>query len=270
MVGISACLVLKNEEKLIRRCLDSLKSVVDEIIVIHDGECKDRTLNICREYGARITVVENLSNCNPYRPFSFELARYSWILQIDADEFLSDKLKQKLRGIILDDKIVAYEFLWPIWESGAYRTKTWPYKLCLFRKDRVSFLGVPNFVPKIKGRVKRLPYLLEHKPLVDNFSISTFRDKLIPKSCLQAKLYLKNFCEIKKFNSNLSEWPLKIRLRVKFPILLMPLEFLVTVYKNFVSGAYREGFFGVKVAFIYGVYRVSVNYYIFKLKLIKK
>jgi glycosyltransferase involved in cell wall biosynthesis len=270
MNKISACLVVKNEEKLIRRCLDSIFGVVDEIIVIHDGKCEDKTLSICREYNAIIKELNNFSNCNPYRPLSFDLATGDWILQIDADEFLSDNLANHLKEIINNNNFEAYEFLWPIWENGKYRTKSWPYKLCLFRKDSVSFLGLPNFVPEIKGEIKRLPYLLEHKPIKDNFSWFVFRKKLIPKAFLQANFYLKDFSEIKKFNCSLSDWPSKIRLRVKFPLFLMPLEFLVTLYKNLFSGAYREGRFGFKVAFMYGLYRILVNYYIFKLKLIKK
>ena len=41
---ISACLVVYNEEKVIRQCLDSIKGFVDEIILVHDGQCTDKTL----------------------------------------------------------------------------------------------------------------------------------------------------------------------------------------------------------------------------------
>ena len=45
---ISACLVVRNEEKIIKKCLDSIKDVVDEIIIVHDGEYNDKTLKICK------------------------------------------------------------------------------------------------------------------------------------------------------------------------------------------------------------------------------
>lgn len=44
--SISACLVVRNEEAVIERCLESLAGVVDEIVLVHDGECEDRTLEI--------------------------------------------------------------------------------------------------------------------------------------------------------------------------------------------------------------------------------
>src|SRR5947209_4203128 len=54
MPSISACLVVHDEEKLIERCLASLDGVVDEIVLVHDGPCTDRTLDIARGYGARV------------------------------------------------------------------------------------------------------------------------------------------------------------------------------------------------------------------------
>ncbi len=51
---ISACLVIHNERVLLRRCLESIKHVVSEIIVVHDGECSDDSLKMAKEYGAKI------------------------------------------------------------------------------------------------------------------------------------------------------------------------------------------------------------------------
>ena len=50
---ISACVVAHNEEAVIERCLASLDGVVDEIIFVHDGECRDRSLEIAERHGAR-------------------------------------------------------------------------------------------------------------------------------------------------------------------------------------------------------------------------
>ena len=269
MNKISACIVVKNEEKLIERCLLSLVSVVDEIIVVHDGECLDQTINICKKYGAQIIIAPASNNCNPHRPLSFEKGSSEWILQIDADEFLSSDLQLNIKSLVEDNEVSAFEFLWPIWNNGRYVTKNWPYKRCLFRKKDVSFLGLPNFVPEIRGLVKREKILLEHRPLNDNFSLKVFSKKLVPKAELQARAYLSDFSEVRKFNYKLSEWPLNVKLRVRFPLILMPFEFLITVYKNLISGAWREGWFGLRVALMFGIYRVIVNYYIFKIKYCK-
>ena len=44
--SVSACLVVRNEGKMIDRCLRSLAAVADEIVLVHDGECEDDTLEI--------------------------------------------------------------------------------------------------------------------------------------------------------------------------------------------------------------------------------
>jgi len=266
---ISACIVVKNEDRLLKRCLVSLKGVVDEIILVHDGKCSDNSLEVGRSFGAKAFEASNENNCNPHRPLSFELAKNDWILQIDADEFLSKKLADNLNKLVHNDNVDAYEFLWPIWKKSRYITKTWPYKKCLFRKKKLSYLGIPNFVPEIDGKVKRIDYLLEHRPLNYNFSISTLMSKFKHRARLQAQMYLQDFSCIKNFNRDDSNWPVQIRMRIKFPLLLIPLEFAVTFYKNLASGAWREGLVGFRLSLMFGYYRMLVNYYIFKLKLKK-
>ena len=50
--SISACIVARNEEALIDRCLDSLDGVVDEVVLVHSGPCEDRTIEIAHTCGA--------------------------------------------------------------------------------------------------------------------------------------------------------------------------------------------------------------------------
>src|SRR3989338_10954950 len=150
MTKISACMVVYNEEKNIRRCLESIKDVVDEIIVVHDGECKDKTLEICREYEAKVFIRPHHGAMEFHVPFCFKQVRGDWILRIDADEFLSDELKENITNLIRKENIIAYEFLWPLWDKQKKLTKNWPHKLCLFRKENVSFLGIVHFTPEIK------------------------------------------------------------------------------------------------------------------------
>lgn len=56
LTKISACLVVRNEEKVIERCLNSLKGAVDEILIVHDGECGDNTLKIAKKFNADIFI----------------------------------------------------------------------------------------------------------------------------------------------------------------------------------------------------------------------
>ncbi|MFZ4631978.1 MAG: glycosyltransferase [Patescibacteria group bacterium] len=266
MEKISACLIVYNEEKLIRRCLESLYKVVDEIILVHDGECKDKTLEIAKEYGARIYIQPHVGGAEEYRPFSFEQASNNWILQIDADEFLSIDLKNNLSKLVSSQQISAYDVLWPLWDGGKESGATWPYKRCLFRKDKISFLGILQFVVAVSGKIEKTNFKLNHQPEYNNFSYYYFLKKQLPWAKLQASSYFKKFSEIKKFNWQDNEWSNKIIWRKKHPLLLMPLEFFITFFKNIFSGAYRAGWLGIKISMRAGLYRMAVNYYIYKLK----
>ncbi len=266
MEKISACLVVRNEEKLIGRCLKSLQGAVDEIIVVHDGDCADKTLEIAAGFRAKTFIRPFYGVAEGQRPFSYEQASYEWILQIDADEFLSDELQNKLRSLTEMRSASAYKFIWPIWNGKKNLPGEWPEKVALFRKQAVTMWGIPHFVPKVQGKIIKINEKLYHQPLSSNFKSKIFFEKQLPWARLQAKYYLQDFSRIIKFNETGSDWPRAVKYRTRFPLLLLPLEFIWTFIKNIAGGAYRAGALGFKNAFLLSCYRASVNYYIFKIK----
>lgn len=263
---ISACLVVRNEEKNIARALASIKNVVDEIILVHDGKCEDRTLAIAESFGAKIFIRDFIGVAEPHRPFSYEQAKGEWILQLDADEFLSTELRAKINELVRTKDYNAFEFLWPIYNGQKYITKKWPHKRCLYRKESLSYLGIPNYVAGIKGKICKVDLLLEHKPNYNNYTWKIFNNKWLKWSKIQALTYLSDFNKINKFNYHIKEWPKKIYWRVRWPLILIPVEFLITFLKNMLSGGYKEGYMGWKVSFLVACYRWYMNYYIFLAK----
>ncbi len=97
---LSICMIVKNEEKFILKCLESIKPVADEIIVVDTGST-DRTRDICRIFGARVYDYPWTENFSEARNVSLEKAQGEWVLVHDADEVLSprdhDSLKQLIR-----------------------------------------------------------------------------------------------------------------------------------------------------------------------------
>ena len=90
---ISAALMVRDEEKNLPRCLESIKDLVDEIIVVDTGS-KDRTLEIAREYGAKTFFQPWQYDFSLHRNESISKCSGDWILIIDADEEIVGKRKK--------------------------------------------------------------------------------------------------------------------------------------------------------------------------------
>lgn len=102
---ITALILTANESKHIARCLRSLQGVVDQVVVVDSGST-DETVAICRQWGAEV-------HHNPWRNYSTQLnwgldhgdIRGDWCLRIDADEYLSERLRESLRQRVLEGAI---------------------------------------------------------------------------------------------------------------------------------------------------------------------
>ena len=85
--GISLCMIVKNEERFLAECLDSVKDLVDEINIVDTGST-DRTVEIARSYGANIIFREWRKDFAWARNEAIAMATRRWTLVLDADEEL--------------------------------------------------------------------------------------------------------------------------------------------------------------------------------------
>jgi glycosyltransferase involved in cell wall biosynthesis len=102
MKRISAVIITHNEEKNIKRCLESLVNIADEIIIV-DSFSTDRTREICSQYSVNFIESEWLGY-SASKNFGNEQASHAYILSLDADEELSEELinsiqKEKSNGL---------------------------------------------------------------------------------------------------------------------------------------------------------------------------
>ena len=95
-VKITATLITLNEEENLPRALSSL-GCCDDIVVVDSGS-DDRTVEIAREHGARV-IERPFSGYADQKNFAAAVARHDWILSLDADEALSDKLEAEVREL---------------------------------------------------------------------------------------------------------------------------------------------------------------------------
>jgi heptosyltransferase-3 len=115
MIKVSAVVITYNEEKNITRCIDSLRQVADEIVVI-DSYSKDRTKEICLAKGV-VFVEHTFRSHIDQKNFAVTQATYPYILSLDADEYLSAELVRSIQEV----------------------KKTWPAEA--YRMNRLSSYG---------------------------------------------------------------------------------------------------------------------------------
>lgn len=95
MTTISLCMIVKNESETLKNCLESIKNVVDEIIIVDTGST-DNTLELAKEYTDKIFFFEWIHNFAAARNFSFSKASMDYILWLDADDVLLPENSEKL------------------------------------------------------------------------------------------------------------------------------------------------------------------------------
>jgi glycosyltransferase involved in cell wall biosynthesis len=265
---VSALIIVYNEEKLIERCLKSLKNAVDEIFVIHDGACSDNTIKICKKYTKRIFIRPHKGRASLHMIFAFKNIKNKWILKIDADEFLSKPLQKNLKKLIQNKKADAYAFLWRWWDGEKYITKNFPHKMVLFKKSKISFLEFPgNDEPEVLGKILKSDLSLEHKPKYNNFSWKNLMKRGLKRARDQAEYTLKDFDELEKFQYHREDFKNTVKFRRKFPISSMLVFPLLAFFRILLKeNAWKEGEPVFKFALSDIIYQAQVSYLIYKLK----
>lgn len=97
-LGISAVIIAHNESKNIRQCIESVRDLADEILIV-DSFSTDNTCEIAREMGARVVRHAFLGHIEQ-KNWAKEQALYDWVLSLDADECLSSELQGNLQKAI--------------------------------------------------------------------------------------------------------------------------------------------------------------------------
>lgn len=95
MKELSLCMIVKNEEKVIGRCLDSISDIVDEIIIVDTGST-DKTKSIVSQYTDKIYDFEWVNDFAKARNYSFSKATKEYVFWLDADDVVLEEDRKKL------------------------------------------------------------------------------------------------------------------------------------------------------------------------------
>lgn len=100
MKKLSIVMAVYNEEDNIGRCLESIKNIADEIVVV-DGNSVDKTVEIAKRYNVKVIFTKNSeTHFHSQKNMAIDAATGEWILQLDADEIVSPQLAQEISYII--------------------------------------------------------------------------------------------------------------------------------------------------------------------------
>ena len=102
-ITISLCMIVKNEEQVLARCLDSVADLMDEIIIVDTGST-DKTKEIAAQYTDKIYDFEWIDDFSAARNFAFSKASMDYIYSADADEVLDAQNRERYR--LLKDNLL--------------------------------------------------------------------------------------------------------------------------------------------------------------------
>ncbi|MCJ7792456.1 MAG: glycosyltransferase family 2 protein [Candidatus Marinimicrobia bacterium] len=165
MNKISVCIATFNEEENLKDCLDSVKWA--EEIVIVDGQSTDKTVALAKKYTDKVIIRKNPLMFHLNKQKAFAAATQDWILYLDADERVSEKLKKEILAVV---KKKSYQGFWLprkniIFGQWIKHSLWWPdYQLRLFRRGK-AFLPCKSVheQPKLTGKAGYLKNPLIHQ-----------------------------------------------------------------------------------------------------------
>ncbi|MBI1938133.1 MAG: glycosyltransferase family 2 protein [Ignavibacteriales bacterium] len=162
MPAITLSMIVKNEEKYLRDCLESVKDVVDEIVIVDTGST-DSTIEIAQVYNAKIFHFDWINDFSAARNFALEQSTGDWILYLDADERLVKSSHDELKKIISGDQKLGYYCVVNNIDTYTGRTNVMRNTRLFRNQPEIKFTG------KVHEQI--VPSLIENKYKLINCSI---------------------------------------------------------------------------------------------------
>jgi glycosyltransferase involved in cell wall biosynthesis len=170
-MSLSVVLATFNEEKNIKRCLESIRDIASEIVIV-DGTSSDKTVQIAKEYTDNITVTNNPKIFHINKQKAIDKATQKWILQLDADEVVSNELAEEIKNIVAKPgEFNGYWIPRKNWFLGRFLLKggQYPdYTVRLYKKGKARLPQKDvHEQAEVEGSVGYLKHALLHYPYKD-------------------------------------------------------------------------------------------------------
>ena len=105
---LSVVIITKNEAHIIGKTLQSLQGISDDFIIVDSGST-DGTIEIGKNFGAKI-ITSTWDGYGPNKNKGIDVAKYDWILNLDADEAIDEALKTAIQNLQLKEENTVYKF----------------------------------------------------------------------------------------------------------------------------------------------------------------
>lgn len=170
--GLSAVLIAKDEELDLPGVLQSLRGLADEIVVLVDESSSDRTSELARQAGAKVSV-RRFAGYADQKQAALELAGRAWILSLDCDERVSPELREEILATLSrgDPGVAGYEIPFAVHFMGRrlrFGGLGSESHLRLFQRAQARFVGGSlHEGAEVRGPIRRLRGRILHEPYRD-------------------------------------------------------------------------------------------------------
>ena len=194
MVTVSLCMIVKNESKVLARCLDSVADLVDEIIIVDTGST-DNTKEIAYGFTTSVYDFKWIGDFSAARNFAFSKCSCDYIYSADADEVLDEENRNRFKILkeTLDDEIEIVQMYYKNQlENGTVYNFDKELRPKLFKRVR-NF----KWVERVHETVRELPLVFDseieisHMPLNNHASrdYGIFEDMIAKEEVLSPRLF---------------------------------------------------------------------------------
>ncbi len=216
MSSLSVCMIVKNEEKVLNRCLQCVQKFADEIIVVDTGST-DKTIEIAKKYTKNVYFFDWKDDFSLARNYSVKFATCEYIMWLDADDVITDKNIAKINQ--LKNKLIAETYMLKYqiaFDENDNCTFEYFRERIVKNCSNAKFVGFVHEVIIPFGRIEYLDVAIEHRKIeavrdtkrnlkiykknINNGVIFNQREQFYySKELFYNKYYKKTISNLKKF-----------------------------------------------------------------------
>jgi glycosyltransferase involved in cell wall biosynthesis len=178
---LSACVITKNEEKTLPMCLQSVKPIVDEIIVVDTGS-QDNTVEVAKSFGAQVYHFEWVNDFSKAKNYALSKATGDWIIFLDADEYFTSESIPLIKEVIKDAEAKNCDLIISLMSNFDKTSKQMinsVHHVRIFRRHpEIQYVGAIHERVVRNGMTPRALNAIEHIKIIHTgYSVETVKEK---------------------------------------------------------------------------------------------